>query len=102
LRKNQKKRMSKSYRTFLFKKRLIEIVWLMLRREDPSKCYFCGKPFKESDFPIDGRDKVDIHHVTYSPEYKVLAHHKCHLAHHKKMREEKAGRISDKALHVAV
>jgi hypothetical protein len=77
---------NKAYRTFLFKQRMLDIICIMLR-DNPTICYFCKKPFKPSDFPIKGRDKVDIHHVTYVPEYKVLAHHKCHLNHHKEQRK---------------
>ena len=83
------KRVSRAFRTYLFKKRMLEIVTLLLRN-NPNICYLCEKPFKPSDFPIQGRDKVDIHHVTYDPEYKVLVHHKCHLKHHAEQRKAKA------------
>ena len=83
---NRQRYPSKAYRTYLFKRRMIEIICLILR-DNAIKCYFCGKIFKSSDFPISGRDLLDIHHVTYVPEYKVLAHHKCHLKHHKEQRK---------------
>lgn len=72
----------------MFKRRMIEIICLMLR-DNPAKCYFCGKHFKSSDFPINSRDALDIHHVTYDPVYKVLAHHKCHLKFHAEQRRIK-------------
>jgi hypothetical protein len=67
---------------------MVEIVSLMVGT-DLIKCFFCQKPFKPSDFPIDGRDKVDIHHVSYDPVWKVLAHHECHLKYHKQQRKTK-------------
>lgn len=85
----QRKRISRAYRTFLFKQRMLDIVCIMLR-DNPTVCWFCKKPFKPSDFPIQGRDKVDIHHITYEPEYKVLVHHKCHLKYHKEQHKLKA------------
>jgi len=86
LKSKKTKKISKSYRTFLFKERMINIISIM-QRSNPTICYFCGLPFDASDFPIDGRDKVDIHHVSYSPEYLVLAHTKCHKKFHAKQKK---------------
>jgi hypothetical protein len=81
----KKRKLSRAYRTYLFKKRMLGIICLLLR-DNPTECYFCHKKFTEADFPLMGRDNVDVHHVTYDPEYKVLAHHKCHLKHHREER----------------
>lgn len=81
MRNRAKKRMSKGLRTFLFKKRLIEILYLILDDSD-TRCYFCAKHFRASDFPLQGKDKVEIHHTSYIPEKKVLAHKKCHRKYH--------------------
>jgi hypothetical protein len=77
----KKKKISKSYRTYLFKMRLINIVHLLLDDAD-TRCYFCYKHFMASDFPLQGKDKVEIHHTSYIPEEKVLAHKKCHRKYH--------------------
>lgn len=77
----KKKRISKSFRTFLFKKRLINIVHLLLDDAD-TRCYFCNKHFMAKDFPLHGKDNVEIHHISYIPEEKVLAHKKCHKKYH--------------------
>jgi hypothetical protein len=67
---------------------MIEIIQLMLN-VDGTHCYFCREPFRAKDFPLHGKDKVEIHHVTYVPEYKVLAHKKCHRKYHKQERAKR-------------
>lgn len=69
---------------------MIEIIHLLLKNPDNAKCYFCGKPFKSSDFPIDGPDLIHIHHTSYVPEVKVLAHRKCHKKFHANLKKGKA------------
>lgn len=68
---------------------MTNIVWLLVG-ERGNHCYFCGKQFTPNDFPLDGRDKVDIHHISYEPEEKVLAHHKCHVKFHADKRKTKS------------
>lgn len=60
---------------------------------DGTYCFFCGKKFTEKDFPLQGRDKVEIHHINYVPEVKVLAHKKCHKKHHANLRKAKSNLI---------
>lgn len=88
MKKSSKKKLSKSYRTFLFKKRLIEILYLILDDSD-IRCYFCGHHFMASDFPLHGKDKVEIHHTSYIPIVKVLAHKKCHRNYHAEQKKHK-------------
>jgi hypothetical protein len=82
----KKKRINKAYRTYLFKKRMIEIINLLLTFGNC--CYFCKKPFKISDFPLKGKDKLNIHHISYEPEIKVLAHESCHKKFHAKHKKK--------------
>jgi len=60
---------------------MIEIIHLILNYNDV-KCYFCNKLFIASDFPLKGKDKIHIHHVTYNPEVRVLTHESCHKKFH--------------------
>ena len=86
-----RKRKSRAYRTYLFKKRMIEIIHLMLESGVCEVyCFFCGERFTPEDFPFDGRDKVEIHHISYVPEIKVLAHKICHRKHHRIERKKRA------------
>lgn len=62
---------------------MTNIIWLLVG-ERGTHCYFCDKPFTPQDFPLQGKDKVEIHHISYVPEIKVLAHRKCHKEYHKK------------------
>jgi len=80
-------RKSRAYRTFLFKKRMIEIIHLLLNDSD-TRCYFCGKHFVAKDFPFKGKDKLNIHHISYEPEIKVLAHESCHKKFHAKHKKK--------------
>lgn len=91
--RRKSKRISKSYRTFLFKQRMTNIIWLLVGVRG-THCYFCGEPFKPSDFPIDGPDRIHIHHITYIPEVKVLAHKKCHKKYHADLRKAKSNLIT--------
>lgn len=68
---------------------MTNIIWLLVG-ERGTQCYFCGKSFKPSDFPIDGKDKVEIHHTNYVPEVKVLAHRKCHKKFHAALKKANA------------
>jgi hypothetical protein len=87
VRKRNKKRLPKSIRTMLFKKRMIEIIHLLLNDSD-TRCYFCGKHFLKVDFPIDKSDNINIHHTSYIPEIKVLAHTKCHRKFHAEQKKK--------------
>jgi hypothetical protein len=68
---------------------MVNIISLMLNA-DGTHCFFCGKKFTPKDFPLQGKDRVEIHHVTYVPEVRVLAHKKCHRKFHADQKKGKA------------
>jgi len=67
---------------------MINIIHLLLNDAD-TRCYFCEKHFLKSDFPLQGKDTVEIHHISYDPEVLVLAHRTCHKKHHREERKKK-------------
>jgi len=68
---------------------MINIIHILIQDADV-RCYFCGKYFTSNDFPLQGKDKIEIHHISYVPEVRILAHKKCHRKFHADQKKTKA------------
>jgi len=69
------------------KERLREMLLLMFERHK-ERCFLCGEQLSEKDIPPRRVDELTIHHLSYSPEEKVIVHRRCHKAHHLRERRK--------------